>query len=117
MQPKKVAWKTIKWGGICSVIFVVILYFMVATAGMSAGQTVLTILIWVVGIIIGLALYCLPTIVAWLRDAEDFWPVVLINFFLGWSGVGWCVALLFALGKVEPERIPPPPQPKENADA
>lgn len=41
------------------------------------------------------ALYFLPAILAW--NQRDFWSVTAINFFLGWTLVGWVVALAWAL--------------------
>jgi hypothetical protein len=38
-----------------------------------------------------LGLYFLPSILAWKK--ADFGSVLAINFFLGWTLVGWVVAL------------------------
>lgn len=50
-------------------------------------------------IIICLLLYFLPFIVAKLRDSNRSAQVFVINFFLGWSGIGWVIALVIAVGK------------------
>lgn len=50
-------------------------------------------------IIIGLLLYFLPFIVAKLRDSDRSAQVFIINLFFGWSGIGWVVALVIAVGK------------------
>ncbi|MGH9544707.1 MAG: superinfection immunity protein [Terriglobales bacterium] len=44
----------------------------------------------------GLLLYFLPTIVALLREKHDTVSIFLLNFFLGWSLIGWIVALVWA---------------------
>ncbi len=44
----------------------------------------------------GLLLYFLPTIVALLREKHDTVSIFLLNFFLGWSLIGWIVALIWA---------------------
>ncbi len=46
--------------------------------------------------IIGLPLYSLPTIVAFSRHSKNKLPIALVNFLLGWSGVGWIGSLLWA---------------------
>lgn len=45
-------------------------------------------------IILMIALYFLPTIVAWNRKKPDG-PIV-INLFLGWTFIGWVIALAWA---------------------
>ena len=37
----------------------------------------------------GFLLYFLPTIVALLREKYDKVSIFLLNFFLGWSVIGW----------------------------
>ena len=41
----------------------------------------------------GFLLYFLPTIVALLREKYDRVSIFLLNFFLGWSVIGWIVGL------------------------
>ncbi len=43
-----------------------------------------------------LALYCLPSAVAAVRKVKDQGSVVVINLFLGWTFIGWVVALAMA---------------------
>lgn len=42
-------------------------------------------------------LYFLPTILAVLRQKANTGPIVLVNVFLGWTFIGWFVALIWAL--------------------
>ena len=42
-------------------------------------------------------LYWLPTIIAIARHTHSALGVATLNFFLGWTGVGWILALLWAL--------------------
>ena len=44
----------------------------------------------------GFVLYFLPTLVALLREKHDKLSIFLVNFFLGWSLIGWFVALIWA---------------------
>jgi hypothetical protein len=45
----------------------------------------------------GFVMYFLPSIIALARDKRDKLSIFLLNFFLGWSVIGWVVALLWAL--------------------
>ena len=42
-------------------------------------------------------LYWLPTMVAVLRRTPSALGVAAINFFLGWTVIGWIVAMILAL--------------------
>jgi hypothetical protein len=42
-------------------------------------------------------LYFLPAIIAAVRHTHNSAGILLLNIFLGWTGVGWFVALLMAL--------------------
>lgn len=44
-----------------------------------------------------LALIFLPTIVALRYNAENKTWIFLVNFIAGWTGLGWLVALFWAL--------------------
>ena len=41
-------------------------------------------------------MYFLPSIVAFARSQRDTASIVLLNFFLGWTMIGWVVALVWA---------------------
>jgi hypothetical protein len=58
----------------------------------DAGQTALDyfLFIWLI------VAYWVPTIVAWRRNIRGFGQVVVVNFFLGWTFVGWVIALAMA---------------------
>jgi hypothetical protein len=42
-------------------------------------------------------MYWLPTIIAIARKAQSAAGIALFNFFLGWTGIGWLLALVWAL--------------------
>jgi hypothetical protein len=44
----------------------------------------------------GLVFYFLPTIVALVRERHDKLSIFLLNLFLGWSLIGWIIALVWA---------------------
>jgi len=62
-------------------------------AAAAAGGALLIYLI-----VAGL-LYFLPTVVALVRKCDNTGPVVIINLFLGWTVIGWIVALAMAFGR------------------
>jgi len=45
---------------------------------------------------LGFVMYFLPSIVAFARSKRDTASIVLLNFFLGWTMIGWVVALVWA---------------------
>jgi hypothetical protein len=45
----------------------------------------------------GFVMYFLPSIVAFARSKRDTTAIVLLNFFLGWTMIGWVVALVWAV--------------------
>ena len=50
--------------------------------------------------VIILALYFAPSIVGLARKVPNIGSVVVINFFLGWTLIGWVVALAMAARSV-----------------
>jgi hypothetical protein len=50
-------------------------------------------------------LYWLPTVVAIIRRTPSALGVAAINFFLGWTVIGWIVALILALAAYPAERF------------
>lgn len=64
-------------------------------------------------VIVGLAalaflvgLYFLPTMVAMDRNVVNKWSVAVVNGFLGWTLLGWVVALAMALRtQTEPKEV------------
>jgi uncharacterized membrane protein len=57
-------------------------------AGMTLG--IVLILIW-------LCCYLIPTFVAMARSHRNTAPIAVLNVFLGWTVVGWVVALCWAV--------------------
>lgn len=43
--------------------------------------------------------YFIPTIVAYKRGKVNKMSILLLNFFLGWSLIGWVVSLVWATAK------------------
>ena len=58
------------------------------------------LLFLVVGAVVGaivLCLYFLPTIIGFLRNKRNKMAMFALNFFLGWTLVGWVVSLVWSL--------------------
>ena len=47
--------------------------------------------------LVGLALYLLPTIIVLARRKKNVVGPILVNVLLGWTVIGWVVALIWAL--------------------
>jgi len=64
-------------------------------------------------LLLALALYFLPTLVACSRRLDSRAGIALLNFFLGWTVIGWIAALLWALTAPPPYfvAVPYPPRP------
>jgi len=50
-----------------------------------------------IGFLIIASLYMLPTIIGWQRKVVNIGSVAAINLLLGWTLIGWAVALAMAL--------------------
>jgi Superinfection immunity protein len=50
-------------------------------------------------------MYWLPTIVAIVRRTPSALGVAMLNFFLGWTVIGWIIALVIALAAYPAERV------------
>lgn len=58
-------------------------------------------------IAVGVPLYFAPAVVAYNRNHKDFAGVLIVNLLLGWTVVGWVVALAWA---VRPDSARPAPR-------
>jgi hypothetical protein len=45
----------------------------------------------------GFLMYFLPTILAFAHNKRDTAAILLLNLFLGWTMIGWVVALVWAV--------------------
>jgi hypothetical protein len=81
-------------------------YVIAAGSGSSPGGTVAGFALIVAGIV----LYILPSLVASYRRCDKLSPVVVVNIFLGWTVIGWIVALAMAVSgpSRRPRKVPPP---------
>ena len=62
-------------------------------ASSSPGATVAGI----IGLVAIIGGYWIPTIAAWVRHVPNRGSVAVVNLFLGWTIVGWVVAMAMAM--------------------
>jgi hypothetical protein len=65
---------------------------LIATAGNGAGDTIGGIILWLIVI----AAYWTPLLIARMRRVRNIGSVAVINGLLGWTVIGWIVALAMA---------------------
>ena len=89
-----------------------------ASSGSSAGGVILTIIL----IMAAITAYWAPTLVAYLRHVPNIGSVAVIDGLLGWTVIGWIVALAMACRDTRPQQIAvvpyaplpqPPPYPPQ----
>ncbi len=51
--------------------------------------------------LIGLVSYFLPTLIALIRGHHQTAPILVRNFLLGWTFIGWVAALVWSVSRVE----------------
>lgn len=54
-----------------------------------------------------LAIYFLPTIIAVCQGHRSTASIVVVNFFLGWTMVGWVLTVAWALSNASPSKPEP----------
>ena len=57
-------------------------------------------------ILAGIAIYFLPAIVANRRNAKHDISIFWMNFFFGWTVLGWLAILVWTVAETDPELIP-----------
>jgi hypothetical protein len=61
------------------------------------GGSILALIAWVLAVMVGVAFYFLPGIIAFKRNAEHITPIFVLNLLLGWTFIGWVGAIIWAL--------------------
>lgn len=67
----------------------------------TAGNAVGVLVLLVIGVI-GLLFYLLPTFIAGMRGHQNTAAIVVLNLLLGWTFIGWVVALVWSFTAIEP---------------
>jgi hypothetical protein len=68
------------------------------TSGLFALITILAI---VVGVVLAFGLYMSPTLMAFDRDHPQRWAIGALNFFLGWTLLGWAGSWVWVLSSTK----------------
>lgn len=63
---------------------------------MEHGLTTAQGLFWAGAFALGAVVYCIPALVARVRDHQNMTAIVVLNLLLGWTLLGWVVALVWA---------------------
>ncbi|PYX86934.1 MAG: superinfection immunity protein [Acidobacteria bacterium] len=53
----------------------------------------------------GFVFYFLPSIIALARNKHNIVTILLLNFFLGWTAIGWIIALVMAVKNDVPQQV------------
>ena len=59
-------------------------------------ETLLGIIGVTIAVALGLGLYLLPSICAFMRGHPSKAAILILNIFLGWTFIGWVVSLVWA---------------------
>jgi hypothetical protein len=68
-----------------------------AAAAAGAGVLGMGLFCTIFAGVLALVVYFAPTIIGLIRKHPNMAPILAVNFFLGWSLIGWVVALAWAL--------------------
>jgi hypothetical protein len=63
----------------------------------SPGQRMIQAGVLMHFLVFGIGLYFLPAIVAAVRHTHNAGAILFLNLFLGWTCVGWFIALVMAM--------------------
>ena len=55
------------------------------------------VLIGIISFIVGIIVYFVPSYIAYRRKHKNRVAILVLNIFLGWSLIGWIVALVWSL--------------------
>lgn len=76
-----------------------------AVIAISGGGNVFGILGFAGLGLAGLAVYLFPAIVGWEREHPNQVSIALLNFFLGWTFLGWVGSLVWAYSSIPKTNI------------
>lgn len=91
--------------GIVELAVTALLLLLAATVAVKILALVFGMAVGMVSAVVGTLIYFLPAFLA--RGKKSFFPILMVNIFLGWSGVGWLVALIWSLGADGRQSRPP----------
>jgi T4 superinfection immunity protein len=65
------------------------------------AAAIVSLVVFLIMCLIGVALYFLPTGIAMLRSHPNIMPIFLVNFLLGWLCLGWIIALVWSVTAID----------------
>ena len=75
-----------------SEVYISLVFAMAISSASGLGTAILLVIV-----ILGIGIYFIPTIVAFTRGVTNAGSVFVINLLLGWSIIGWAIALAMAV--------------------
>ena len=66
-------------------------------AASSSASPACSVILGIAVILVSIAAYWVPSFVAARRKVPNVGSVVVVNLFLGWTVIGWIVALVMAM--------------------
>jgi hypothetical protein len=87
------------------------IYKLLAEGGNGGGNGLIVLILLALG-------YFLPSIIASVRKVRNVGSVIVVNLFLGWTFIGWVVALAMAARTIDrggPD-VPPGPAPAPGSE-
>ncbi len=95
-QQKKQMWvNIIGWSAICGVLLAILFFLRPSASDLKTGVgSYFAGVTGIISIIVGLFVYFIPTIIG-LRKRNAV-AIFMLNLFLGWTFIGWVVALVWA---------------------
>lgn len=73
--------------------------FILAQSG--AGGEAAAVIGIIIGILIAIVLYFIPTVIAFFRGHHNAVAIFGLNLLLGWTFIGWVASLVWSLTAVE----------------
>lgn len=58
--------------------------------------SIFALILPIILIVFGIGVYLLPIFIAIRRKHSNLAPIVLLTIFLGWIGIGWIIAIIWA---------------------
>ena len=89
------------------IIFEEKVHFAFSSEEFPMRDIALLLSILLISVLMGVV-YALPTIIADYRNDRHLIPIWVLNFFGGWTVVGWAAALIWSLHEIglnQPERL------------
>lgn len=79
-------------------IIITFLFFAVAPAAHAKDENVaFTYLLLVVGAVVFILVYFLPSFISFHREHHYKWIILVINVFGSWTGIAWLASLIWAI--------------------